>query len=454
MHPLLLILIASVVVRAALWAAWKDLPVRIVDAKAYNRLAITIVEQGAYLTPEGKPSSLRPPLYPALVAGVYSMFGSENHAAVRMMQALLGLGTVVLVYVLGAEVYSRRVGLWASAWCAFYPSFLGFNNLLLSETLFTLFVTAITVLAVIAIKRRSMALMPVLGVLLGLGALVRSILWLCGPLIAVYLLLVWGGRWRTRTGAACIMLTCFLATIAPWAYRNTHHQQTLTIIDCMGGRNAMMGNYEHTPLERSWATIDIAQGKQAWHQVLAAETPDYSSLTQGQIDKVAMKHGVQFVLDHPLLTLKRNIVRVFNFWQLERTLIAGAAFGHFGKLPKPVVLVGAAFVCGSYALAVFAGLFGVLMTPVSDRRIHWLLVFTIAFPCVIHTLIFAHSRYHLPIMPIVLVFATSALLSMRNLWSRRRELTFVLSLIACLMLIVGWTREIVMVDLSRSSGLF
>ncbi len=454
MHPLLLILLASVVVRVALWAAWKDPPLRIVDAQAYNRLAIVIVEQGEYLTPQGKPFSLRPPLYPAFVAGVYSVFGLENYAAVRMIQALLGLGTVVLVYVLGAEVYSRRVGLWASGWCAFYPSFLGFNNLLLSETLFTLFVAAITVVTLIAIKRRSMTLMPVLGVLLGLGALVRSILWLCGPLIAIYLILVWGGRWRTRVAATFIMMTCFLATIAPWAYRNTQHQRTLTIIDCMGGRNAMMGNYEHTPLERSWATIDIAQGKQAWHRVLAAETPNYSSLTQGQLDKVAMKHGIRFVLDNPWLTLKRDVVRFFNFWQLERTLVAGAAFGHFGELPKPAILTGAALVCGSYALAVFAGVFGVLMTPVADRRIHWLLVFTIAFPCVTHTLIFAHSRYHLPIMPIVLVFATSALLRMRNLWSRRRELTFALSLIACLLLIVGWTREIVMVDLAGSSGLF
>src|SRR5205814_3912793 len=137
--------------------------------------------------------------------------------------------------------------------------------------------------------------------------------------------------------------------------------------------NAMMGNYEYTPLDRSWATIDLVQGEQAWHRVLARETPGYYQLTQGQMDKLAMKHGVRFAVRNPILTLERDLVRFFNFWQLERTLIAGAVQGFFGDLPKAAILSAALFICGSYATAIFLSLFGVLMASPGDRRIHCLL---------------------------------------------------------------------------------
>src|SRR5690606_37700273 len=150
-------------------------------------------------------------------------------------------------------------------------------------------------------------------------------------------------------------------TIAPWPYRNTTLQKTLTFIDVMGGRNVMMGNYEYTPLERSWATIDIARGQQSWNPVLAAETPGYSQLTQGQIDKLAMKRGVRYFFAHPTVSLQRCVVKFFNFWQLERTIVAGASQGLFGQFTRLQLIALALVICGSYATAILSGIFGLWM---------------------------------------------------------------------------------------------
>jgi 4-amino-4-deoxy-L-arabinose transferase-like glycosyltransferase len=453
LYPLMWILAAGVLMRAALCFYWADLPIHIGDEQSYNQLAIGLVEQGQYVDDHGQLTSLRPPLYPALVAAIYRVFGSENYTAVRVVQLLLSLVTVVIVYRIGCLVWSPRVGMWAAAAVCFYPSLLAYNNLLLSEVLFTLCVVTLTWLIVESIERRSLKLLVVVGFVLGVGALTRSILWLFAPILGVYLFLVWDATWPKRVLAGAIPFMLFALTIAPWAIRNSQLHKTFTTIDVMGGRNAMMGNYEHTPLERSWATIELVQGENAWHRVLARETPGYSKLTQGQIDKLAMKHGISFALKNPLLTLQRDIVRFFNFWQLEREIVAGAMQGFFGNLPKGLILVAALIICGSYAATVFLAVFGALMSAPPDRRIHGLFLLSIAFPCAIHSLIFAHSRYHIPIIPIVLLYAAAAVTYWPRLWQQRRTLSFRLAIIACIVLTLGWIREFVFVDLAKTSQL-
>jgi 4-amino-4-deoxy-L-arabinose transferase-like glycosyltransferase len=452
-NPLVWILAAGLMVRVALWFYWADLPPRIADEQSYDQLARGLAERGQYVDENGQPTSLRPPLYPGFLAAVYLLFGIENHAPVRAVQLLLSLVTVLLVYRLGCIAWSKRVGLLAAGALCFYPSLLGYNNLLLSEVLFTFFVVVATWLTVESLQRQSLKYLAAVGLAMGLGALTRSILCPWAPLLSLFLLIVWGGSWPKRALAASLPLIVFALTIAPWAIRNSQLQKTFTLVDVMGGRNAMMGNYEHTPLERSWATIDLVQGENAWHRVLARETPGYSGLTQGQIDKLAMKHAVQFIVRNPLLTIERDLVRFFNFWQLERTLIAGAVQGFFGDLPKTVIVAGALLICGCYAGAVFLGLFGALMTPPADWRIHWLLLLSIAFPCLIHSLIFAHSRYHVPVIPLVLLYAAAALVQWPSLWQQRDKLAFRIAAFACGILVLAWARELIFVDLAKASQL-
>src|SRR5262245_26684557 len=81
-NPLVLILVTGALLRLGLWAWFANEPIHIWDEKDYNPLAINLVEHGEFAFTPGTPTSLRPPLYPALVAGVYRLFGLENFAAV------------------------------------------------------------------------------------------------------------------------------------------------------------------------------------------------------------------------------------------------------------------------------------------------------------------------------------------------------------------------------------
>src|SRR6059058_6016054 len=191
----------------------------------------------------------------------------------------------------------------------------------------------------------------------------------------------------------------------------------------MGGRNFMMGNYRFTPLYRAWDAVSL-QGEQYWYSELESAHPPSELVTQGQIDQLAFRHGLAFVREHPLLTLQRDMVKFFHFWGLERELIAGAAAGYFGTIPRPALVILTLLIFGSYTSAMVSGVFGMTMTPPSDRRVHWLLLLVVGFICAVHVVTFGHSRYHLPVMPIVMLYSASALVHARDIWRRRCERSF------------------------------
>lgn len=446
-RPLLVILALGLAVRLALWVAFAGTTPHIEDEQDYVRLAHSLYERGEYAYRPGVPSSLRPPLYPALMAAVYTVVGGENLQAVRFVQIIFSLATCILVYHLGRLTYSARPGVWAAGAFTFYPSFLGYNNLILTEVLFTFWTVAGVLAIVWALRNGSFGGLVAAGVLLALGALTRSILYPFAPILCLFLLAAWRGSVIRRGLAALAFAVPFAGVIAPWAIRNTQVQQTFIPIDCMGGRNLMMGNYEHTPLYRSWDAISIT-GEREWIAVLQNRHQDnWDVQTQGQLDKLAMKEAVRFIGENPGLTVQRDIIKFFDFWGLERELVAGANSGFFGSIPTAAIAALGVVICGVYVLVLFAGVFGAALTP-PDRRTHALFLLLIAFMCAVHTLVFAHSRYHLPIMPFVMVYAAAAVTG-SNVWAARKRPTFWLASGFCAVVTAGWVWNLLAGDFDK-----
>ncbi len=444
---LLVILLVGLVARLALWVWFDGRTPPISDEKDYSTLAVNLIEHGEYAFVHGSPTALRPPLYPLFVAGVYRVFGAENYQAVRLIQAFLSLATVVLVYRLGAAAYSERAGLWAAGLVCFYPSLLGTVNLLLTETLFTLELVALSLGLIRLQKGGSLKLAAAVGLLLGAGALTRSIFWLFPPVVGLYLLASIQATFGRRLLAVALLGLVFGATVAPWAIRNTRLEQTLVVIDTMGGRNFMMGNYEHTPLYRAWDAISVTDEK-SWDSVLESRHSQYRDLTQGQRDKLAFAEGLRFVMANPGLTVQRDLIKLVNFWQLERELIAGVDRGYFGEFSKAAKLGLAALICGAYALAMLSAIFGALLFPPAWRP-HGLLLLLLAYVTALHTLTFAHSRYHLPLMPLVLIYSAAALMRLGQIWGRRRRPAFWMAFALSAGLVASWLWEILVVDFGR-----
>lgn len=443
------ILVLGAAIRVVLWTYFKSEPLHIWDERDYNVLATNLVEHGEFtFIPGNTPTSLRPPLYPAVIAAVYSVCGVGNFGAVRMLQIVFSLMTVAIAYRLALSITRRPIAIMAAALVCFYPSFLVYNNLLLTETQFTFLLMATCWFTVTALQRQSFAWAAAAGVALGLAALTRSAVSLAPPFLGAFFLLTWNGRISRRMLAAATLVVAFGITIAPWAIRNTRLQGTFVTIDVMGGRNFMMGNYAHTPLYRSWDAISL-QGDQSWFHDVQVNSPPGSLRTQGLVDKAAFRRGVEFVQANPALTIQRSITKFIDFWGLEREVIAGARYGHFGSMSRITLAVTTLLIAGGYAVAVLLAIFGAVLAPPDDRRAHWLFLCVIVFLCAVHTIVFGHSRYHLPVMPLVLIYTASAVWNWPEIWNRRNSRGFVLATTACVTLIAGWIWSLVVVDWPR-----
>ena len=116
------------------------------DAYDYDRLAVSILNGSGYVNGLGEPTSWRSPLYPLFLASVYFLFG-HNYEIVRIIQAIIGTMTCLIIYFIGKNLYSKSIGLLAALLAALNISFICAERLLLTEAILT-FLLAIIILYV------------------------------------------------------------------------------------------------------------------------------------------------------------------------------------------------------------------------------------------------------------------------------------------------------------------
>lgn len=169
----------------------------------------------------------RAPLYPMFLAGVIAALGPSPEAAV-MVQHALGLGTVALVYFIGALAFGRGAGLIAALVSGINGSLLLMEHTVLSEALLTPILLASLLALLLALRSGRPALFVLAGLGLGLAALTRPPAAAFLPLVLVVTILQRRSqppvsvlrRWHPRLAAAGLVCLGFLLLVGPWTVRN------------------------------------------------------------------------------------------------------------------------------------------------------------------------------------------------------------------------------------------
>ena len=412
------VLLAGLGLRLAILSTTGETVLRIIDEKHYVDLATNLSKGNGFGFGSGaeyEPTSIRPPLYPALIAALWDVTGDRDLQAVRFTQILLSLATCVLVYMLGTRMFSRRAGVIAAAVLCFYPTYIAYSFFILAEVLYFFLTLGLVVgfsSLIVRSGRETPNWKPALfafgiGATLALSALVRSISW---PFIVflvplcMYCLRDTIARRAWITACAVFGYALFLA---PWAVRNSTLQQVPVLVDTMGGMNLCMGNYKHTPEERAWDAVRWKDEPRAWNWELQQSDPSEVHWTEGQREAWGKKHAIEFMKANPVVTARRSAKKFAALWGLEREVIAAWTQGLYNP-PKWFAYAGSAAILVSYVALMFFATLGLTLCRSRDQNAHRIILATFLLVCGVHTIVFGHSRYHLPLVPFLAIYGAAA----------------------------------------------
>jgi 4-amino-4-deoxy-L-arabinose transferase-like glycosyltransferase len=311
-HPLLLILAAALALRlvAAVGVqAYLDREGRTFlipgDAEGYWALAGKIAAGDDYAVYDPPRRVLRMPCFPMLLAAVRAVTG-EAFVPVRLVLAVVGTAACGAVYLLGRTLDSERSGLIAATAAAFWPAFIGFSVLVLSETLFALMLT-LSLAAMAKLVRSSGEAVSrrvvwggAVGILIVLASYVRPT-WL--PAAGVFPLLYW--LWAGRTKAAllvgfAIALTA-AATLTPWVIRNQIVTERLVPTTLWVGPSLYDGLNPNATGESDMQFFD--------EENLLARMSEYD------MDREYRRRAWDFVRENPGRTVELAFIKLWRYWR-------------------------------------------------------------------------------------------------------------------------------------------
>ncbi len=285
----------------------------IVDAAYNDRWAAAI--EGGVAFQEGP--YFRAPLYPFFLALVYVLLG-HSYLAARLVQFLLGAGSVVLIYLLGRRVFGLAAGIIAGALAAGYGTLIYFEGELLIPALF-LFLNLLLVLAMLSAARRSRPRRWLLsGLLLGLAAVARPNVLVFGMAALVWMDVVLRRKGQTKKAVLHSMGAYALGAllvIAPVTVRNAVAGGDFVPIASQGGMNFYIGNHpasDGVTAVLPGAPDDFWGGyRQARRR---AEESAGHPLRDSQVSNYWFLKGLEFWKEHPGGALRLTAKKLALFW--------------------------------------------------------------------------------------------------------------------------------------------
>jgi 4-amino-4-deoxy-L-arabinose transferase-like glycosyltransferase len=281
----------------------------------------------------------RAPVYPLFLAAVLRLTGDDGHheqapASVKIAQAFVGAGTVLLIAAIGRRAAGARSGIMAAWIAALYPPLVFIGGYVLSESLFAaLALASVLVLQIADANRRAghpppprlrrglaearleymerakagarplrTSIVTAAGALAGLAALTRPVMLVFIALAAMHLL-----RKRKALAAASFALAALIA-IVPWTLHNLRTYDRFVLIASEGGITFWTGNH---PLARGEGDMAANPALKIANRELRLK---HAGLTPEQLEPVYYREAFAAIRERPVRWIGLLARKVFYFW--------------------------------------------------------------------------------------------------------------------------------------------
>jgi 4-amino-4-deoxy-L-arabinose transferase-like glycosyltransferase len=429
------LLAAALSVRLLVFFAGIDRGLFYPDESEYVELAKNLAIHNEFLY-KGHLTSFRPPGFAFLMSVVFRLFGTTSPVPVRAMQIVFSMLTVWMIYLTGRDGWGKKVGLIAAGIFAFYPSFVGFNNILLTEPSYIFFISLACWAMVRHLQNPHAGWAAASGVAFGLGTLIRDTLFYGGPVTTLFLLVhAWRDR-RYRWHQVAAFAGGFVIVIAPWIIRNTLLHGQFTMISTVGGINLYLCNTNEAPMIHT-GSIFIERARQGqdgyYYDSLFPELKGASETTK---QNLAMQKGLAYMLEYPWTTFVRSLSRFVDFWGQERLVINQVMAAYYGEVSSLVLLTVIAAVFASFSGVIAASSFGYCFTELRAFDVFGLVF--IAYYAGMHALVLGHPRYHLPLLPFLAIAAARAYVARAEIYANWRSRRFVVAMSIIGAFVIMW----------------
>ena len=232
---LLIVLAIAAILRLSL-AFWLPSETTWKDGNTYRDTAQHMLSEGSWPV-RGSMASL-PPVHPALLAVVYSLFGTGG-ATARIVMALLGTLTCWVVFRLGRILFDESAGLIAALMLAVYPLHVYLSALFEYPQNVFMLILSLTVLqlAFLAKSRDTWLRWIIAGALLGLAGLTVPTILTAAPLIAIWLFIVRKRRWIGQVVRIAVFTISCSCVLFSWNLYRYHLSGQFTVAG--GGAGAL-----------------------------------------------------------------------------------------------------------------------------------------------------------------------------------------------------------------------
>jgi 4-amino-4-deoxy-L-arabinose transferase-like glycosyltransferase len=235
------------------------------DSRAYYALSKALYTEQSFGGPEFHDSSDWSPGAPFLYAASFYATGGAREGTARIVEALLGIATILVVFALGWRLGGRELGCWVGLFGAFavavYPPFLHTTGELMSEPPAMLSLPAAILAFLWASDREGTWPWLVPGVLFGLTAIFRPEYLLVGAaFVVIAAIREWQRRgWRLGLAGAAVLLVALVLPILPWTIRNVVVLDRVVPISTGGGKALYVGTYLPADGEYQRVKADLAE---------------------------------------------------------------------------------------------------------------------------------------------------------------------------------------------------
>ncbi len=390
------------------------------DEREYHHLARSLATQLIY-SYDGTPTAYRPVGYSAFVAAIYTLV--ERPAAVKYLQVILDCLVILLLYFMVPE-WSERNRIIAAGMWALYPSAILYANFLMSETLFT-FLLVLAIFLLTRLSRLSKAALFFTGIILGYLLLLK-------PHFLLFLLIL-GPAYKKlemekkRIGLLTIGL--FVVTL-PWMVRNYAQLGTFSLAT-NGGINLLIGNHPN------------ATG--AYAITFPPEAIE-GATTEVEVSRKATRYAMKYIFDHPWRFALNAVKKFAHLFSTEGGLLVWSFHPEpesrsvsYAEKYSRIPLLLSLLVNVPYMCIILGSIVG--LTFFRGTRFWYLTLFLIFSFVLGHVVSFGGSRFHFPLIPFLLLFASMSVSLTRDKLKASSRLALAIAGLAVLVFILIWIVE-------------